>query len=509
MTESHEPDVTGKAEGSGAGKAPVMTPARSVLMTALITGAIIGVGITMATDRHGSAGAVESSSPVVLPVSTGGSLVQLPDFTALVDAVSPSIVNISTVSEERDDLHGRRGGNDPFEFFFRQPGPRRSLGSGFVFDEEGYVITNHHVVDDATKIVVRLESEKEYEAEVVGTDPKTDIAVIKILDVEDPEELVPVPLGDSEDLKVGEWVLAIGNPFGLDHSVTAGIVSAKGRRINRPDRSPYDDFIQTDAAINPGNSGGPLVNLAGQVVGINSAIFSRSGGNIGIGFAIPINMVRNIVPQLKEYGSVTRGWLGVMIQPVDEDIARSLDLEAPGGALVARVFPDSPAQRAGIELGDVIVKFDGRDVPDSADLPAIVADTPVGKTVTVVVVRGGKKKKLEVTVAKLEDGGGGAEPVKADELGLSVQEMTEDIAKELGLDPDTTGVVVSSVTRGSPAAEAGLRAGDVIQMVGNQSVSSVTAFREQIGQRSEDESVLVLVRRGDQTLFRVIKPAEE
>ncbi|MEE8312257.1 MAG: DegQ family serine endoprotease [Candidatus Binatia bacterium] len=488
-----------------------MTPARSVLVTALITGAIIGAGITMATDRQGQATAVEVHTPAVLPVAGGTGTVPLPDFAALVEAVSPSIVNISTVSEEREELPGRRGGrgSDPFEFFFRRPGPRRSLGSGFVLDDDGYIITNHHVVEDATKIVVRLQSDKEYEAKVVGTDAKTDIAVIRIEDVDDPAELVALPLGDSDDLKVGEWVLAIGNPFGLDHSVTAGIVSAKGRRINRPDRSPYDDFIQTDAAINPGNSGGPLVNLAGQVVGINSAIFSRSGGNIGIGFAIPINMVRAIVPQLKEFGSVTRGWLGVMIQPVDKDIARSLDLDDAKGALVAKVFPDSPASEAGIELGDVIVKFDGREVPESADLPAIVAATPVGKSVNVVVVRNGKKKKLEVTVAKLEGSGAGAEPVEADELGLSIQDITPEIAKELGLDTDTEGVVVSSVTRGSPAEEAGIRAGDVIQMVGNRSVTSAEEFREELAGRSEDASLLVLVRRGDQTLFRVIKPAEE
>jgi len=487
-----------------------MTPARSVLVTTLITGAIIGAGITMATDRQGQATAVQMQTPTVLPVAGGAGLVPLPDFTGLVDAVSPSIVNISTVSEEREDLQHRRGGGaDPFEFFFRRPGPRRSLGSGFVLDDEGYIITNHHVVEGATKIVVRLQSDKEYEAEVVGTDAKTDIAVIRIDDVDDPADLVALPLGDSDNLKVGEWVLAIGNPFGLDHSVTAGIVSAKGRRINRPDRSPYDDFIQTDAAINPGNSGGPLVNLAGQVVGINSAIFSRSGGNIGIGFAIPINMVRSIVPQLKEFGTVTRGWLGVMIQPVDKDIARSLDLEEAKGALVAKVFPNSPASEAGIELGDVIVKFDGNEVPESADLPTIVAATPVGKTINVVVVRNGKKKKLEVTVAKLEDASAGAEPIEADELGLSVQDISPEIAKELGLDDDTEGVVVSSVGRGSPAEEAGIRAGDVIQMVGNRSVKSADEFRDELAERSDEESLLVLVRRGDQTLFRVIKPAEE
>jgi len=483
-----------------------MNMGRSVLSVVLVAGAVIGVGITASLDRQSCAPAQENMAlPAALPVSVAdqAATVPLPDFTSLVDRVSPSVVNISTVSDDR--ASNRRRGGDPFDYFFRH-GPRRSLGSGFVLDDEGYIITNHHVVEDATKVVVRLHTDDEYVAEVVGTDAKTDIAVIKI---EKSKDLVPLPLGDSEQLKVGEWVLAIGNPFGLDHTVTAGIVSAKGRRINRPDQSPYDDFIQTDAAINPGNSGGPLVNLAGQVVGINSAIFSRSGGNIGIGFAIPINMVRNIVPQLKEFGSVTRGWLGVMIQPVDEDIAKSLNLDEEKGALVAKVFPDSPAAAAGIEVGDVIVKFDGTEVGKSADLPSIVAETPVGKQVTVVVIRDGKRKKLDVTVAKLEDESVESKPVEADELGLSVQDITPEIAKELGLEGKTSGVVVSSVARDSPAEEAGLRAGDVIEMVGNKPVSNAADFRSQLAERAKGESVLVLVRRGDQTLFRVIKPSTE
>jgi serine protease Do len=251
-----------------------------------------------------------------------------------------------------------------------------------------------------------------------------------------------------------------------------------------------------------------MVNMAGQVVGINSAIFSRTGGNIGIGFAIPINLARQIVPQLKEHGSVTRGWLGVMIQPVDEDIAKSLQLPTEKGALVAKVFPDSPAGAAGIEVGDVIIKFDGMDVDKSTDLPSTVANTPVGKQVDVVVLREGKRKKMQVTVAKLEEEGT-TEPVKADELGLSVQDMTPEIARELELDPDATGVVVSSVTPGSPAEEAGLRPGDIIEMVGNKPATNVAEFRKLLAARAEGESVLVLVRRGDQTLFRVIKPARK
>jgi serine protease Do len=249
--------------------------------------------------------------------------------------------------------------------------------------------------------------------------------------------------------------------------------------------------------------------LAGQAIGINSAIFSRSGGNIGIGFAIPINMARQIVPQLKETGSVTRGWLGVMIQPVDEDIAESLNLASADGALVAKVFEESPAAEAGVEVGDVIVKFDGHPVEESSDLPMIVASTPVGKNVEVVVFRNGKKKKMQVAVAKLEEAASAAAPVKDAALGMSVQDITPDVAKELGVDPETKGVVVSSVKRGSPAAEAGLQPGDVIEMVANQPVEDSADVRRQIGERKQGEGILVLVRRGDQTLFRVIKPEEE
>ena len=487
-----------------------MTKGRSALAATLLAGAVLGVAITASVNRQSCAPAQEGdavATPAILPVATVGpsGTIPLPDFTELVNRLSPSIVNISTVSEEEDDQMQRRRdrGGDPFDFFYHF-GPRRSLGSGFVLDASGYIITNHHVVDEATEIVVRLSDEKEYKAEIVGGDAKTDIAVIKISDA---TGLVPVPLGDSDQLKVGEWVVAVGSPFGLDHTVTAGIVSAKGRKINRPDQSPYDDFIQTDAAINPGNSGGPLVNLKGQVVGINTAIYSRSGGNIGIGFAIPINLARQIVPQLKETGYVTRGWLGVLIQPVDEDIAKSLDLPEAQGALVAKVFADSPASAAGIEVGDVIVEFDGQHIRKSNDLPTIVASTPVGKAVKVAIVRAGNKKTVDVTIAKLEEEAAEAKPVKADELGLSIQDITPEIASDLGLPRDAKGVVVSGVRRASPADEAGLRAGDVIESVGNQPVGDVKEFRKLLSSRDPADSVLVLVRRGDQTLFRVIKPA--
>jgi len=509
-----------------------MKATRSLLVTGLLVGAVIGIGVTMSARREGAGSAPLSLAPgldeapgsapkvdaeprdtaagevppaprpAALPVSVPNgarpSVGGLPDFSSLAEALAPSVVNISTESEDTEAESQRRQMQDPFDSF---QGPRRSLGSGFVFDQDGYIITNAHVVEDATKIVVRLHDEREIEAKVIGSDSKTDIAVIRI---EGAENLVPVSLGDSDSVKVGEWVLAIGNPFGLDHTLTAGIVSAKGRRISR--RNPYDDFIQTDAAINPGNSGGPLVNLAGQVIGINSAIFSSGGGNIGIGFAIPINMAREIVPQLKEEGHVTRGWLGVKIQPVDADIAKSLGLAESRGALVAEVFKDSPASKSGVQVGDVIVSFDGNDVVKSADLPALVASTPVGKTASLVVLRGGDRVVVEVEVAKLADDAESARPVRAASLGLTVQDVTSDIAEQLGLAKGESGVVVTSVTKGSPAAEAGLEPGDLVVSVSNQQVESAENFREMLEKATPDKGILVLVRRGDQTLFRVLKP---
>jgi len=495
-----------------------MKSTRSLLTMGLVFGAVIGVGVTLAMREEEKSVGVQSrqlpvsastaaveEEPAALPVSLpspqpGKPLVAgLPDFSSLVEALAPAVVNISTESEDKSELSPHHGFGDPFDPYSR--GPRRSLGSGFVFDGEGYIITNAHVVEDASKIVVRLNDEREFEADVIGADAKTDLAVIRIKGA---DNLVPVSLGDSDALKVGEWVVAIGNPFALDHTVTAGIVSAKGRQINR--RNPYDDFIQTDAAINPGNSGGPLVNLSGQVVGINAAIFSQGGGNIGIGFAIPINMARKVVPQLRTEGHVTRGWLGVKIQPVDKDIAASLGLTEAKGALVAEVFPDSPASKAGLEIGDVIVKFDGVEVGKSADLPTIVAGTAVGKEVEVVVVREGSEKTFSVGVAKLADDAGSAQPVQARMLGMTVQDIAPEMAAELGLDKDAKGVVVTSVTKGSPAEVAGLQPGDLIQMVGNRPVENAEKFSAMLEAGAKDQSVLVLVRRGDQTLFRVIKP---
>ena len=395
---------------------------------------------------------------------------------------------------------------EPFERFFgpgpkqQHQAPQRSLGSGFVIDSEGYILTNNHVVENADEIVVRLDNEQEHKATVVGKDPKTDLALLKIDGV---SGLTAVPLGDSDKLRVGEWVMAIGNPFGLDHSVTSGIVSAKGRFIGAGN---YDDYIQTDAAINPGNSGGPLINLRGEVVGINSAIFSRSGGNIGIGFAIPVNLAKELVPQLREKGKVTRGWLGVLIQKVTPEIAESLGLEQAHGALVADVIANGPAAAAGIKVGDVIVEFDGHPVNESNELPMLVARTPLEKQVTLKILRDKQPIDLPVTIAELQDeetqvaGGGDSE-----KLGLAVQTLTPEIAENLGVE-EAKGVVVTAVESGSPADEAGLRRGDVILEVNRQVIEDTDKYKAALKKVEKGKNVLFLVRRGENTIFLALKP---
>lgn len=435
----------------------------------------------------------------------------LPDFTWIVDKIGPSIANISTTAQVQpqpqmrgpDQFGGQQDFWTPFERFFG-PMPRRqfrerSLGSGFIISKDGVILTNNHVIDGADEIIVKLADNSEHKATVIGRDPKTDIAVIKI----EAPDLKPVPLGNSESLRVGEWVVAIGNPFGLESTVTAGIVSAKGRFIGQ---GSYDQFIQTDVAINPGNSGGPLINLKGEVVGINTAIFSRSGGNIGIGFAIPINLAKELLPQLEEKGKVTRGWLGVLIQKVTRDIAESLDLPEARGALVADVLADGPAKAAGIQVGDVIVQFDGHAVGDSNELPFLVARTPVGKAVEVVVLRNGKPTTVSVTIAELEDEG--AEPTSTDSesFGLTVQPLTPEIAESLGLDTSVEGVVVSGVEEGSSAEDAGLRRGDVIIEVNRTAVKDLKSYRKALEGITKGKTVLLLVRRGDNTIFVPLKP---
>ncbi len=498
---------------------------RRAILIALAAGFVIGAGVSMRFDL------LPRGEAVSLFGGDGGSsapTVTLPSFADLAEHVSPAVVNISTTQEMKGP-HGLGGpggpggpgapggpgggGDDddqfqeffgPFERFFnmpRRPYKARSLGSGFIIDPKGYIITNNHVVENADEIVVKLSTGKEYKAKVVGRDAKTDIALIELKGATD---LPSVKLSDSEGLRVGDWVVAIGNPFGLENTVTAGIVSALGRHINQ---GPYDNFIQTDAAINPGNSGGPLLNTKGEVVGINTAIFSRGGGNIGIGFAIPISLAHEIVPQLKERGHVTRGWLGVMIQKVTPDIAESLGLEDTKGALVADVVKEGPAEAAGLKQGDVIVEFDGKPVVDSAELPLLVARTGVGKSVRLKIIRDKNSQEVTVKIAELKDeeqaeAGGGT----SEDLGLAVQSLTPDLAENLNLDKSLKGVVVTQVEPGGPAAEAGLRRGDVILEVNRKAVKNAAAFQKAIRDGGKGKSLLFLVRRGDNTIFLALKP---
>jgi serine protease Do len=433
----------------------------------------------------------------------------LPEFTDLVKRLKPAVVNISTTQEVQANqvFPGPFGPDDPFgdfwKRFFGGQFPRgqlrqRSLGSGFIIDPDGLILTNNHVVENAQKIMVKLSDEREFKAKVVGRDPKTDIALISIR----AEEKLPVtPLGDSDRLQVGEWVLAIGNPFGLDSTVTAGIVSAKGRHIGA---GPYDSFIQTDASINPGNSGGPLINLQGEVVGINTAIFSQTGGNIGIGFATPINLAKEIVPELKSKGKVTRGWLGVSIQRVTPAIAESLGLDRPRGALVAGISKDGPADRAGIKIGDVIIEFDGKEVSEASDLPSLVARTAPEKQVRVTVARDKKEIPLTATIREMKEEQAVASATEKGKLGLTVQQVTPRLAENLGLNR-AQGVVITSVESGSPAEDAGLQRGDVILEIDRKPIHNLSDYRKVMTAITNAKSLLFLVRRGDSTMFLALK----
>ncbi|MSP40664.1 MAG: DegQ family serine endoprotease [Deltaproteobacteria bacterium] len=489
---------------------------KSVSLVAVVS-LMIGLGISGSLDWLSPSRAVNFMGDAGNGDSrlSGG----LPDFVSLAKKLKPVVVNISTTqaSEGRggsQEFSNPFGGgeedhfNDFWKRFFGGPerrGPQqrqqRSLGSGFIIDSDGSILTNNHVVENASKIVVKLAGdEQDYEAKVIGRDAKTDIAVIKI-NVK--TNLVAANLGDSERLEVGEWVMAIGNPFGLDGTVTSGIVSAKGR--HNITQGPYDNFIQTDASINPGNSGGPLINLRGEVIGINTAIVSRSGGNIGIGFAIPINLVKELLPQLRGKGKVTRGYLGVLIQKVTPEIAESLGMEKGYGALVANVAKDGPAEKAGVKVGDVIVEFDGNPVKDSGDLPIIVARTAVEKKARMKVLRDKKEIVLNVAVGELKDEEVVAAVPEKGELGLTVQRLTPQMAESLGLEK-SDGVVVSAIEPGSAAEESGIRRGDVILEVDRKAVRTLDEYKKAVAGVRKGPSVLFLVRRGESTLFLAVKP---
>lgn len=452
---------------------------------------------------------------------------ELPDFTPLVQENSPAVVNISTTLKKAES--GQPGQpqfqmpdipeDSPFYDFFKKffgeipegggmnPFEQRSsLGSGFILSQDGYVITNNHVVKDADEIVVSLQDRREFVAEIIGTDERSDVAVLKIKG----DNLPTVKLGDSSSLKVGEWVLAIGSPFGFDHSVTAGIVSAIGRSL--PNEN-YVPFIQTDVAINPGNSGGPLFNLDGEVVGVNSQIYSRTGGFMGLSFAVPINVVVNVYEQLKNHGHVSRGWLGVLIQDVTRELAESFGMQHPHGALIAKVLPGGPAEKAGFEVGDVVTKYDGKEISFSADLPPLVGNSKVGDKIPVEIIRKGKTRTLTVDIAELpaEDelqiaSSGKGSTVKSNALGITVKNLTDQQKQELEVEDH--GVIVEAVVEG-PAQKAGVRTGDVILLINNIKIEDAAHFEKIVSELPKDKSIPLLLQRRGGPIFIALKLTDE
>lgn len=472
---------------------------------------------------------------IAIQPSEGWSKAPPESFADLAERLLPAVVNISTTQVvEQQGPGGQPGGPEmpefppgsPFKDFFKdffdkqQRGnpnrPRRaqSLGSGFIIDKAGIVVTNNHVIADADQIKVRLQDETVFEAKLLGRDPKTDIAVLQI----DPgdTELTAVKFGDSSILRVGDWVVAIGNPFGLGGTVTAGIVSARGRDIGQ---GPYDDFIQTDASINKGNSGGPLFNLDGEVIGINTAIFSQSGGSVGIGFAVASRLANPVVGQLKEFGHTKRGWLGVRIQGVSDEIAESLGLSDATGALVASVTKDGPAEAAGIKAGDVILTFDGKTVETMRRLPRIVAETRIGIDVPVEIWRDGEKVTVNAKIGELEKAEKAqllpasktmpedSDKGRVEELGLALSKITSPLSTQYSLDEKTKGVVITGVDGDGAAAEKGLREGDVVVEVGQQEVSSPDEVAQRVNEAKKQgrKSVLFLIDRQGEMRFVALR----
>jgi serine protease Do len=430
-------------------------------------------------------------------------------FADLAEKVNPAVVNISTTTILKvpgnpfRQFFGPEEGpfGDFFHHFFGnvpdQEMKQQSLGSGFIIDKDGYILTNNHVVAGAEEIKVKLADGREFKARVVGRDSKTDLALIKISSLF--KNLPVLPLGDSDTIRVGDWVLAIGNPFGLGHTVTQGIISATGRVIGS---GPYDDFLQTDAPINPGNSGGPLINLKGEVIGINSAIIATGQG---IGFAIPSNMAKKVASELREKGRVVRGWIGVTIQTVTPEIAQSFGLKETKGALVADVVPGGPADKAGIKRGDIIRTFNGKDIKNSTDLPWIVAETPVGKTIDVGIIRNGKEMTIKMTIEEMTEkrmAESRMHPVS--DLGMRVDNITPALRSELGI-RDRAGVVVTNVTPGSPADDAGIQPGDVIKEVNHHQIRNLNEYDSAMGRTKEGKPLLLLIKRGGQTFYISIK----
>jgi serine protease Do len=441
------------------------------------------------------------------------------NFSQIAERTSPAVVGLEVEKTiEQSSPFGEDRFYDPFDddffdFFFRRRSPRRhsphrrsprpkvkqtAQGSGFIISADGYILTNNHLVGDTDKITIKLTDGRKFEAELIGTDPESDVAVIKI----DADNLGFLELADSDKVQVGEWVLAIGNPFGLSHTVTSGIVSAKGRSIGLTN---YEDFIQTDAAINPGNSGGPLLNLDGKVVGINTAIISRNGGNMGIGMAIPINMAKSIYEQLVDGGIVVRGFLGVSLQELTPELAKSFGLNENKGVVITEVVEDSAAEKAGIEQGDIVVEFDNKPVEQLGNFRNRVAMLKPGTKAKIVVIRAGKRKKITVELGERpgRDKKGKAQPQTLEELGFSVQNLTDELAEQLGYQ-GLTGVVVSSVEPGSSFGLAGISPGILIQEVNREAVTNVEEFKQAIEDAKKQGSALLLIRNKTQTLFLVL-----
>jgi serine protease Do len=442
----------------------------------------------------------------------------LPDFTELVEQAAPGVVNISTtrVMPDRSQAFEGFGGQeipDIFRHFFgdRFPAPpggdgpgrgqeRQSLGSGFVISEDGYILTNAHVVEGADEILVRLNDRRELEAELIGADTQTDVALLKVK----ASDLPTLRMGDSDELRVGEWVAAIGSPFGFDHSVTAGIISAINRTLPR---DAYVPFIQTDVAINPGNSGGPLFNLDGEVVGINAQIFTRSGGFMGVSFAIPINVAMDVASQLRDDGRVRRGWLGVMIQPVSRDLAESFGMDSASGALIADLDPEGPAARAGLQAGDIVLEVDGEEVERSRNLPRLIGRVTPGNEAELTIMRDGERQELAVTIGDWPDSEQPAQPQSGESdaqarLGIAVAELDETERERLGVD---SGVLVRDIDPRGAAAEAGIRPGDVLVSLDHHAVESASQLRELVDSLPTDRAVPVRLYREGRSLFVALR----
>jgi serine protease Do len=489
---------------------------RRYLAPLLVSAAIAGGFLAGSfPSLQGSLVTEANAAPVVQDV------LNQPSFADIFARVSPAVVNISvSKSGKVHALSGRPGqpmtpyGDAPLEqffgHFFEMPNgppqgmPSQALGSGLIIDSNGYVVTNNHVIESADTITVTLEDGSELVATLVGTDPKTDIALLK---VSPDAPLTSVKLGDSDAARVGDWVLAIGNPFGLGGTATFGIISAIGRDIQS---GPYDNYLQIDAAINSGNSGGPVFNVAGEVIGVNTAIFSPNGGNVGIGFAIPATQVQKIADALKDDGHVTRGWLGVQIQEIDKDLAENLGMDTAKGAMVANVVAGSPAEHAHVKVGDVITAIDGQVVDSPKSLSRLIADANPNRKVRITVLRGGDEKHLSVQLGEADepatlaanDGNGRDNPASAEKLGLSLTPLTATIREQLGIDDDVTGLVVAGVDPGSPASLKGIRRGDVILSVDGKNLDSFSDFEAAVASaRAPEHSVRMLVRRGDNQRF--------